>query len=321
MNKKLRILFMGSPEFAAHNLKQLSGDGFLIVGVVTGPDRKKGRGQQLAEPAVKTVAKALNIPVYQPENLKEDSFFREMKSLEPDLGVVVAFRMLPEKIWTLPKLGTINLHASLLPDYRGAAPINHVIMNGEEKTGVTTFFLKHEIDTGDVILQKEIPIGQKMNAGDLHQILMEEGSIMLSETVRLIEEGNYKIKSQSELTGFSKVQHQAPKIFKNDCRINWNDSAQKVYNFIRGLSPQPGAWTTLVTKDGQEYIFKIYSAEISEIKSSANENRISVSGEQGLLIACADFCIKPNLVQLEGKQKMSCKEFLKGFSFDSVRIK
>ena len=319
MADKLRILFMGSPEFASRSLEQLISDGFNVVGVITGPDRKKGRGQALAQSAVKQTALKNDLPVFQPTNLKDENFQQTIAALNPDLGVVVAFRMLPEKVWNMPRLGTINLHASLLPDYRGAAPINWAIINGEKETGLTTFFLKHEIDTGDVILRKSQTISDDMNAGQLHDILMEKGARLLSDSVALIEGGDYSTIDQQELNA-DKTLNKAPKIFKNDCRIDWNRDAQSLFNFIRGLSPYPGAWSTL-TKNDKEAIFKVYSSQVSDKKSSGCEGKILKNDNHGFMVGTKDFYLKLLTIQVEGKKRMKTEDFLKGFSLENTSIK
>jgi len=311
---------MGSPLFAASSLEELIKGGFNVVAVITSPNRKKGRGQLVTESDVKKIALKYRIPVFQPNNLKDELFIKAISQLNPDLGVVVAFRMLPEILWTLPTKGTINLHASLLPNYRGAAPINWVLINGEKKTGITTFFLKHEIDTGDVLLQEEIPIAQNMDAGVLHDELMMKGAELLSKTVELIENNNYQIIEQKELVQNVDTLLKAPKIFKNDCEINWENEAQIIYNFIRGLSPYPGAWNKLLTKSGKELIFKVYRSEISDIPSD-EVGKIVCKDKKELLIGTADFYLKILSIQIEGKKRMEIEEFLKGFNTEYLTLK
>lgn len=320
MDKKLNILFMGSPEFAAHCLDQLVADGFNIVACITGPDRKKGRGLKLAESEVKQCAVSHNIPVFQPTNLKDESFINEMKTLNIDLGVVVAFRMLPEVLWNLPALGTINLHASLLPDYRGAAPINWAIINGEIKTGITTFFLKHEIDTGDVIMREEVPIGKDTNAGELHDQLMNRGALLLSDSVKKIEVGKYEVMDQSEFISDGQFIHKAPKIFKEDCRIDWQKKSSAIHNLIRGLSPYPVAWSKFLTKSGKELIFKVYKSEVTAIPSPDNSKALIANEENEMLIKTSDFYLKITEIQVEGKQRMLVSDFLRGFNLDEVNL-
>lgn len=318
--KKLKILFFGSPEFAETSLRQLISDGFNIVAVVTGQDKKQGRGQITAPSPVKNCALENNIPLYQPSNLKAEEFYNEMKRIDPDLGIVVAFRMLPEKIWNLPKLGTINLHASLLPDYRGAAPINWAIINGETTTGLTTFFLKHEIDTGDIVDQKSVTIDPEMTAGELHDRLMYEGAMLLSKTVASIEENTYSKTTQQDFVRSNTLLHKAPKIFREDCKINWKSKASEIKNLVRGMNPSPGAWSTLLHKSGKEYIFKVYRISLTNISSKGEEGKIMISEEKEFLIGCSDYFIQIDLMQLEGKKKMTGREFLLGFKISETTI-
>lgn len=318
--KKLKILFFGSPEFAETSLRQLISDGFNIVAVVTGQDKKQGRGQITASSPVKLCALENNIPLYQPSNLKDEEFYNEIKKIEPDLGIVVAFRMLPEKIWNLPKLGTINLHASLLPDYRGAAPINWAIINGETTTGITTFFLKHEIDTGDVIDQKPVSIGDEMTAGELHDKLMHEGALLLSQSVKSIENNSYSKTRQQDIIETNKKLHKAPKIFRDDCRINWKSKAADVKNLVRGMNPLPGAWSILLQKSGKEFIFKVYRISLTEISSKGKAGEIMVSDENEFLIGSSDYFVQIDLMQIEGKKKMTGREFLLGFKIYETTI-
>ena len=238
-----RIVFMGTPEFAVASLKSLIESGFNVVAVVTAPDKPAGRGQKLQESDVKQYAKYLNIPILQPEKLKDAEFIDQLRELKADLNVVVAFRMLPEIIWSMPRLGTINLHASLLPQYRGAAPINWAIINGDKKTGITTFFIEKEIDTGKIIHFKEVEIAETDNAGTLHDKLMLSGAALLTETVSGIKTGIYPQLDQKSVLPEDSILHPAPKIFKETCKINWDNEIDKTYNFIRGLSPYPAAWT------------------------------------------------------------------------------
>jgi methionyl-tRNA formyltransferase len=235
---------MGTPEFAVTSLEELLESGCDVVGVVTAPDKPAGRGQVITEPEVKKFAAARGIKVLQPEKLKDAEFLAQLKALNADLQVVVAFRMLPEVVWNMPPKGTINLHASLLPQYRGAAPINWAVINGETETGVTTFFLKHEIDTGDILFTEKVSVPENFTAGDLHDKLMHKGAGLLVKTVKAIESGRYKEQPQVHLAENAELKH-APKIFKEDCRVNWDKPMANVYNHIRGLSPYPTAFTTL----------------------------------------------------------------------------
>src|SRR3569833_2301463 len=238
----MRIVFMGTPEFAVASLEALIEAGCNIVGVLTAPDKPAGRGQKVSESAVKQYANAHNIKVLQPEKLKNEQFLSDLRALNADLQVVVAFRMLPEIVWNMPPKGTINLHASLLPQYRGAAPINWVLINGEKESGVTTFFLKHDIDTGDILFTEKVTLTGKETAGELHDRLMAKGAGLLVKTVKAIESGRYTESPQEQLTEGVKLRH-APKIFKDDCKIDWTQPAQNIYNLIRGLSPYPTAFT------------------------------------------------------------------------------
>ena len=251
----MRIVFMGTPEFAVASLEALLASGSEIVGVVTAPDKPAGRGKKLTESAVKKYAAGRGLRVLQPTKLKDEAFLAELKSLGADLQVVVAFRMLPEVVWNMPPKGTINLHASLLPQYRGAAPINWVLINGEAESGVTTFFLKHEIDTGDILFTEKITLTGVETAGELHDRLKDKGAGLLVKTVKAIESGRYTELPQSQLAEGVELKS-APKLFKEDGEIDWNQSAEKIYNLIRGLSPVPGAYTTL-----QEKTLKVFRAE------------------------------------------------------------
>src|SRR5476651_1097639 len=251
----MRIVFMGTPQFAVASLDELIKAGSDIVGVITAPDKPAGRGQKVSESAVKQYALANDLKVLQPENLKDPAFLEELKSLQADLQVVVAFRMLPEIVWTMPAKGTINLHASLLPQYRGAAPINWVLINGEKESGVTTFFLKHEIDTGDILFTEKVTLSGHETAGDLHDWLMNKGAGLLVKTVKGVESGRYSEHPQLQLAEGVELKH-APKIHKEDCVIDWNQPAQSIYNKIRGLSPSPTAYTVFNDK-----ILKIFYAE------------------------------------------------------------
>ncbi len=305
---KKRIVFMGTPEFAVRSLEVLLNGGIEVAGVVTVPDKPAGRGQQISESAVKKFAREKNLPVLQPEKLKEESFIQELKNINADLFVVVAFRMLPEIIWQMPALGTINLHASLLPQYRGAAPINWAVINGEKETGATTFFIEKEIDTGKIIDSVKIPIGEKDNAGTVHDNLMEAGAQLLLRTVKAIFDGTTNPVSQNETE--TKELKPAPKIFKEDGLINWNQSALSVYNKIRGLSPYPGAWTK-ITKDGLTKTLKIYSVEMDADGKVYTGQMIVTNGK--IAFGCSDGWILADDLQLEGKKRMRSNEFLNGF--------
>lgn len=305
----MRIIFMGTPDFAVASLKALLNAGENIVGVITAPDKPAGRGQKLNESAVKKFAVENNLNVLQPEKLKNPEFLEELKALNANLQVVVAFRMLPEAVWAMPKYGTINLHASLLPQYRGAAPINWVIINGEKESGVTTFFLKHEIDTGDILLAEKVAITEDMTAGDLHDELMEIGASVLTKTVAAIAKNNYKEKPQS--TFEEKELKHAPKIFKEDCRIDWNNSNEKVYNLIRGLSPYPTAYTTFSDKG-----LKVYKVEKEQIQPDIAPGEFESDGKTFLKFATQDGFILVKEIQQEGKKKMLIEDFLRGIRFE-----
>lgn len=297
---------MGTPDFAVASLDALVKAGFNIVAVVTAPDKPAGRGQKLNESAVKKYAVEKSIPVLQPEKLKNPQFLEELKSFEADLQVVVAFRMLPEVVWNMPPKGTINLHGSLLPDYRGAAPINWAVINGELESGVSTFFLQHEIDTGNIIFSASAPIGDDETAGDLHDKLMYIGAELLVKTVKAIEEGNYSQTPQKDMTS-AEPKH-APKIFKEDCEINWNLPAKQVYNHIRGLSPYPTAFTTI-----HEKTLKVFKAELIEKEPGIQPSGFLSDGKTYLHFACQDGFIAVKDVQVEGKKRMGVEEFLRGF--------
>lgn len=303
MSKELRIIFLGTPDFAAESLKKLVESGVLIVAVVTAPDKPKGRGKKLAISAVKEFALEAGLSILQPTNLKSPEFQAELNSFKADLQIVVAFRMLPESVWNMPKLGTFNLHASLLPQYRGAAPINWAIINGEKETGVSTFFLKHEIDTGAIIYQEKEPIHDSDNVGTLYARLMKKGAELVLKTVLSIQEGNYPQLEQNE----SEEIRPAPKIFKDDCFIDWNQPAVKVKDFIRGLSPYPAAWTKLEGKT-----LKIYSSKLSEASLSPGEGMLR---NNELIIGTAENSLIIEELQLEGKKRMKTSDFIRGFQF------
>lgn len=296
---------MGTPEFAVPSLQILVENGFNIVGVVTAPDKPKGRGQKVIPSPVKAYAESQGLNILQPTNLKSPEFIEELKSLQANLQVVVAFRMLPELVWAMPEKGTFNLHASLLPQYRGAAPINWAIINGERETGVTTFFLKHEIDTGSVIFQERESIHMDDTVGSLYERLMQRGSWLVLRTAQAIAAGTAPSQPQDERL---ELKH-APKIFRETCQINWQLPAQQLYNFIRGLSPYPAAWTALQGK-----VLKIYSAKPSgkPAPDKAPGEWLS-DGKTFLAFKAADELMMVEELQLEGKKRMSTEEFLRGF--------
>jgi methionyl-tRNA formyltransferase len=299
----MRIVFMGTPDFAVASLSALQQAGFTIVGVVTAADKPAGRGQKLNESAVKKYALENNLRVLQPLKLKDPSFIEELASLNADLFVVVAFRMLPEVVWNMPAKGTINLHGSLLPQYRGAAPINHVIINGEKESGVTTFFLKQEIDTGDIIFSDAVEITDDETAGSLHDKLMVVGANLLVKTVKAIEADDYNEVPQPQ----SDELKAAPKIFKDFCKVDWNQSNQIVYNHIRGLSPYPTAFTTLNDKT-----LKIFKATLEDKEPGISTGAFLTDGKTYLKFATKDGFISLTDVQYEGKKRMLIDEFLRG---------
>jgi len=308
MSSRLRIVFMGTPEFAVPAVDALVKDGFDVAAIVTVPDKPAGRGQQLQESAVKKYALSQHIPVLQPEKLKAPEFVDQLQQIAADLFVVVAFRMLPEVVWNMPRLGTINLHGSLLPKYRGAAPINRAVMNGEHETGVTTFFLQHEIDTGRVIMREKMSIGENETAGEVHDRMMLMGAQTLLKTVQKIEAGTADAIPQEELVQSGESIIHAPKIFKEDCRIHWNQSVDAIHNFVRGLSPYPAAFTDLQGKT-----FKIYAGIKKKTAHSEEAGSWKIIDQKELLFAATDGYYSVTEVQLEGKKKMKTEEFLRGF--------
>lgn len=295
---------MGTPDFAIPSLRILHEAGHEIVAVVTAPDKPSGRGLKLRPSPIKQYAVANNLPVLQPVKLRNPEFNATLKSLEADLMVVVAFRMLPEMVWSIPKIGTFNLHASYLPDYRGAAPINWVVINGEEKTGATTFFIDKQIDTGNILLQTAIEIPYEWTAGDLHDYMMEEGAKLVLETVQQLEAGTVSAKPQDN----SLYKHKAPKIFKEDCEIDWSKDAETLYNFIRGLSPYPTAWTTF---DGKQ--LKVFRAYVAEGPDGVEPGTFQRTEELELKVACGKGWIQIIELQLAGKKRMKTADFLRGY--------
>jgi methionyl-tRNA formyltransferase len=289
------------------------------VSIVTSPDRPAGRGQKIRQSPVKDYAQKNDLPVLQPDKLKDEQFIDELTDLKADLFIVVAFRMLPSIVWKIPSKGTINLHASLLPDYRGAAPINWAIINGETHTGVTTFFINEHIDTGDIILTQEVEISEAMNAGDLHDKLMNVGAALMSQTIDAISTGDFKRNTQSDLE--TKDFKSAPKIFKPDCKIDWNQDAITNHNKIRGLSPYPGAWCTLFNRTkNSDLIFKILESSKTTTKISENRRTQLLPSENGILFPCSDNYICVSVLQMEGKRKMKYNEFIAGNSIEDLEI-
>ena len=309
--KSLRIVFMGTPEFAATSLRKLVDEGYNVVAVVTTPDKPAGRGQKLHRSDVKVVAEELGLPILQPERLRDEEFLATLRSYEPDLGVVIAFRMLPEVVWAMPRLGTFNLHASLLPEYRGAAPINWAIMNGETRTGVTTFLLNHEIDKGAIIEQRATDILPEDNIGTLYDKLMLIGSDLVTKTVDRLAEGNYTTIEQMHID--EATLKPAPKIFKEDCRIDWNKGVERVHNIIRGLSPYPAAWTPLYRDEEECGSMKIFASHIEKCDMSVARGTIRTDGKTYIAIACADGWLYVDDVQLAGKKRLATKDLLLGW--------
>lgn len=302
----MRLVFMGTPDFAVPSLERLSEEDFRPIAVVTGPDRPRGRGQQVTPTPVKKAARKLGIDrILQPESVKDPAFAAEIRRLEPDVIAVVAFKILPPDVFEAAKLGAFNLHGSLLPAYRGAAPINHAIMSGETETGVTTFFLRSAVDTGNIILQKKMKIGPNETAGEVHDRMMELGAEAVVETVRMIEAGPVEARPQDD-----SLATPAPKIHREDCRIAWDRSAQTVHNQIRGLSPYPGAWT----RHGGTLI-KVYRSRVDEADSGGNPGVVQ-QADGRLVVACAKGAVELTEVQQEGKRRMEAEEFLRGYALE-----
>ncbi len=306
--KDLRIVFMGTPEFAVASLDALVQSGCTIVAVITAPDKPAGRGMKLQQSAVKNYAVEKGLTVLQPEKLKNPEFLQTLRELRADLQIVVAFRMLPEVVWNMPPLGTVNVHGSLLPQYRGAAPINWAVINGEEETGVTTFKLKHEIDTGNILLQARMPIGANETAGDVHDRMKELGAALLVDTVRGLADGSIEELPQEQVEA-TIIKH-APKIFTDTCRIDFTKTTEEVHNLVRGLSPFPGAFTQLEGK-----LFKIYRSEKKIGEHADPPGSFQTDGGTSLRFACADGYLIVKELQLEGKKRMAVEDFLRGHRF------
>ena len=311
----LRIVYMGTPDFAVESLRQLVEGGYNVVGVITMPDKPMGRHGSVLQPSpVKQYAVEKGLRVLQPVNLKDEAFVEELRSLKADLQIVVAFRMLPEVVWNMPPMGTFNLHASLLPQYRGAAPINWAIINGDTETGITTFFLQHEIDTGEVIQQVRVPIADEDNVEVIHDKLMNLGGRLVTETVDAILAGEVKPVPQEELINLSQEElRPAPKIFKDTCRIDWTKGVKGVYDFVRGLSPYPAAWTELVSADGSSQVLKIFQTEKNFFSHEEKNGTVSTDGKTYLRVALADGYLNILSLQLAGKKRMPVADFLRGF--------
>lgn len=309
--EKPRIVFMGTPDFAVPSLEILIAAGYPVVGVVTSTDKMGGRGgKKLLESAVKKCAVKHGIPVLQPEKFRNEDFLEELRSLKAELQIIVAFRMLPTVVWDMPRLGTFNLHGSLLPKYRGAAPINWAVIRGEKETGCTTFFLKHEIDTGDVLLRHHIPIGPDDTAGNVHDRMMLEGAELVLQTVQLIQSGVYELKAQDGSTATS-----APKIHRDTCRIDWNQPVQTVHDFVRGLSPWPAAWTTL---EGDT--LKIICGAAETVSHSKIPGTVVSDGKEVLKVACSDGYLKILELQAAGRRRMDTNTYLLGSEIEAGTI-
>lgn len=320
MDKKdLRIVYMGTPDFAVESLKCLVEGGYNVVGVITMPDKPAGRGHKIQFSPVKQYAIEHNLKLMQPEKLKDPEFVEELRSLNADLQIVVAFRMLPEIVWNMPRLGTFNLHASLLPQYRGAAPINWAVMNGETKTGITTFFLKHEIDTGEVIQQVEVPIEDTDDVGTVHDKLMVLGGKLVVETVDAILDGTIKSIPQESMPGYNELKP-APKIFKETCRIDWKQPVKKIYDMIRGLSPYPAAWTELESEGHENIGVKIFATEKISEEHSMEYGSILTDNKSYIKVAVDGGFINIKSLQLAGKKRLSAEELLRGYKLENARF-
>ena len=304
---------MGTPEFAVASLDSLVKNKFNVVGVVTAPDKPAGRGQQLQQSDVKKYALENNLTLLQPEKLKDPVFVEELRNLKADLQIVVAFRMLPEIVWNMPSQGTYNLHASLLPKYRGAAPINWAIINGEKESGVTTFKLKHEIDTGNILFNERVTISDTMTAGDLHDELMLKGASLIVKTVSTIQESMEQHKALQFLPQDEKMSCHAPKLFKETCKINWSSSVEEIYNLIRGLSPYPTAFTEINIADRQPVLLKIFRAKFEIVEHDSTNGSLCTDNKNFLKVFCGNGILEITDLQLQGKKRMQVPEFLRGF--------
>lgn len=313
-----KIIFMGTPDFAVFSLEKILQKGINVAAVVTAPDKAAGRGKKIKKSAVKKFAESKNIKILQPTNLKSDEFINELKRLKAELFVVVAFRMLPKTVWSLPGKGTINLHASLLPNYRGAAPINWALINGEKTSGVSTFFINEKIDCGAIIDKKEVQISEEMNAGELHDILAEKGADLLTETIDKIFTGNYKSDNQKNFKDLDLKP--APKIFKKDCEIDWDWDVKKIHNFIRGLSPYPGAWTKISDQSSSSKEIKIFKSEIIHGKHNNDNAEIISDNKNFLYISAEGGLINIIELQMEGKKRMNIYDFLRGNKPETYKI-
>ena len=311
----LRIIYMGTPDFAVEPLKTLVEAGKDVVAVVTMPDKPAGRGHKLQFSPVKEYALKAGIPVLQPENLKSPDFLQELASYNADLQIVVAFRMLPEAVWSMPKYGTFNLHASLLPRYRGAAPINWALINGDKETGITTFFLKHEIDTGNIILQEKVAIDEEDNAGDVHDKLMYLGADLVLKTLKMIEEDNVITRPQDDAQASP-----APKIFKDTAKLDFDKYAADIRNLVRGMAPYPAAWFNIKLQDGNESMMKIFKVSTEEKNHNYSVGTILTDGKKMLKIACKDGFINLLEVQMAGKKRMAAEDLMRGTNLVGATI-
>ena len=317
----LRIVYMGTPDFAVASLRALVEGGYNVVGVITMPDKPMGRhGSVLQASAVKQYALSVGLPVLQPEKLKAEEFLNALRAWQADLQIVVAFRMLPEVVWNMPRLGTFNLHASLLPQYRGAAPINWAIINGEQETGVTTFFLTHEIDTGKIILQRHLPIAETDDVGKVHDELMTLGAGLVTETVDLILAGKAEAIPQDQFMRDAEELRPAPKIFKDTCRIDWHLPLKRIYDFVRGLSPYPAAWTELVDIDGKRQVLKVYETEMRPAVHTDAAGTLRTDGKTYLEVAVEGGYLRLLSLQLAGKKRMPVSAFLNGMKQHPVQV-
>jgi len=317
MNRELRIIYMGTPEFAVEPLRAIVAAGYNVVAVITAPDKPAGRGQKIHFSPVKEFAIKSNISILQPANLKAPEFIETLRSLRANLQVVVAFRMLPEIVWQMPEYGTLNLHASLLPQYRGAAPINHAIINGETETGLTTFFIEKEIDTGKIILSRKLPLLPSDDAASLHDKLMYAGGEVMLETLKIIETGHVSTQMQENIIQKETILKPAPKIFKNDCRINWNSPCINIFNLVRGLSPVPCAYSMLIAENGEEKQIKIFKTSFELCETFKKPGTIITDNRNLFSVYAADGIIHIEELQIEGKKRMHTADFLRGIKITS----
>lgn len=319
-NKKLRIIFLGTPEFAVESLKILVENNYNMVGVITSADQPAGRGLKLKQSPIKEFALQHQLKVMQPAKLNDPAFLEEVKQLQADLQIVVAFRMMPQALWSMPRFGTVNLHASLLPQYRGAAPINRAIMNGESETGVTTFFLKHEIDTGNILYAEKVTIGANETAGELHDQLKTVGARLILKTVAAIENGSYNEIEQLQIINKEEPLKTAPKIFKDDCKIDWLKSAIEIHNRIRGLSPYPTAFFNFKFQDGKEENVKVFKSQKIIDMTSVFTGKIITDSKTYLNVPCNGGYILIEELQMPGKKRMKVDEFLRGHKMEQCIV-